>query len=329
MIINLGVKIPKELIAQEPIGRGKSRLMVISENKIYHKKFSEIVEFLEDGDVVVVNNSKVIPARLFGRKKTGGKVEILLIKKIEANTWRCLAKGKLKRKETMIKINDIDAKLIRHDGEFIIKFEKEIDLNKYGKAPLPPYIKKDVPLEKYQTIFAKVNGSLACPTAGLHFSKEIVQNLIKKGVKFVEITLHVGLPTFKLAKSLEEYQKIFKEEAEYLRVTKEAADIINNANKRGKRILAVGTTSVKALETCSKDGKVYPYEGYSSLFIYPGYKFKSPINSILTNFHLPNSSNILLVAAFAGIDLIKKAYEEAVKMRYRFYSFGDAMLILK
>ncbi len=323
------IKIPKELIAQEPRERGKSRLMIIKDGNIYHGTFYDIERFLNEGDVIVVNNSKVIPAKLIGRKRTGGKVEILLIKKLDENLWRCFAKGKLKKEEEEIFIKDIKAKLIKRNSEFLIEFDGKIDLYKYGKAPLPPYIKRDVPLEKYQTIFAKIEGSLACPTAGLHFNEEIVEKLKKKGVKFVEITLHVGIPTFKTANSLEEYKRIFERDAEFFEVSEDAARIINEAKDKGKRILAVGTTCVKALESCSKNGKVYSMRGYSSLFIYPGYKFKSPINSILTNFHLPKSSNILLVAAFLGVDLLKKAYEEAIKKRYFFYSFGDAMLILK
>lgn len=329
MIEELDIKVPKELIAQEPRERGNSRLMVIVGDRIYHKRFYEIDEFLESGDVIVVNNSKVIPAKLVGRKRTGGKVEILLIKRIENNIWRCFARGKLKRDVEEIYINDIRAKIFRKNSEFLIEFDREINLYKYGKAPLPPYIKRDVPIEKYQTIFAKVEGSLACPTAGLHFSKEIVEKLKRKGVRFVEITLHVGLPTFKIMNSIEEYKKLFEKEAEYFEVSEEAAKTINEASKEGKRIIAVGTTSVKALESCSKNGLVYPMKGYSSLFISPGYRFKSPINAILTNFHLPKSSNILLVAAFAGIDIIKRAYLEAIRNKYLFYSFGDAMLILK
>ncbi len=322
-------ELPKELIAQEPLeDRSKSRLMVLftKENKIEHRYFYEIVDYFEKGDVLVVNNSKVIKAKLIGRKPTGGKVEALLVKKIDNKTWKVLLKGKKLRDGMEVYFKDLKARIVKND-DIYLKFEKEInfnDLEIYGETPLPPYIKNpNISLERYQTVYAEKPGSIASPTAGLHFTKELLKKLEEKGVKIAKITLHVGTATFKPV------DKNYKPEPEAYEVSRDAAELINYGLEN-TRIFAVGTTVVKTLETVAENGRVVSKSGFSDLFIEPGYKFKLRYGGMITNFHLPKSSNILLVAAFVGsVDKILNAYKVAIEKRYRFYSFGDAMLILK
>ncbi len=321
--------LPKELIAQEPIKeRSRSRLMVFwsRNNKIEHRYFYEILNYLEKGDVLVVNNSRVVKAKLVGRKPTGGKVEALLVRKVDNKTWKVLLKGKKLREGMELYFKDFKAKIIK-DDEVYLKFDKELsfdDLEIYGETPLPPYIKNPkIDHERYQTVYAEKPGSIASPTAGLHFTEELLKKIERKGVKIAKITLHVGTATFK------PLSKNYKPEPEAYEVSKEAAEIINYGLENS-RIFAVGTTVVKTLETVAENGRVVSKSGFSNLFIEPGYNFKLKYGGMITNFHLPRSSNILLVAAFVGsVDKILNAYKVAIEKRYRFYSFGDAMLILK
>ncbi|RLG59941.1 MAG: tRNA preQ1(34) S-adenosylmethionine ribosyltransferase-isomerase QueA [Candidatus Hydrothermarchaeota archaeon] len=321
--------LPKELIAQEPLkDRSKSRLMVLFKDKIEHRRFFEVVEYLNKGDTLVINDSKVIPAKLKGRKPTGGKIEVLLLKEIEKNAWECLIKGKNLREGTKLIFKDIEGKIIKRDRKFVVEFNVEdmrAYLEKHGEMPLPPYIKKELKEKnRYQTIYARKEGSVAAPTAGLHFSKELLNEIRKKGINIAPITLHVSIGTFAPVRS----QDITKHkmEAEYFEISKESAEIINKT--KGK-VIAVGTTVVKALESSSRNGEVVPLHGWSDLFIYPPYEFKSPIKALITNFHLPKSTLLMLVCAFAGRERIFKAYRQAIAEKYRFYSFGDAMLIFK
>ncbi len=322
-------ELPRELIAQEPIEeRSRSRLMVLwsKDDKIEHRYFYEITDYLEKGDVLVVNNSKVVKAKLIGRKPTGGKVEALLVKRVDDKTWKVLLKGKKLRDGMEIYFKDLKAKVIKND-ETYLKFDREInfdDLEIYGETPLPPYIKNPkIDHERYQTVYAEKLGSIAAPTAGMHFTKDLLRELEKKGVRIAKITLHVGTATFK------PLDKNYKPEPEAYEVSKEAAEIINEGLEKA-RVFAVGTTVVKTLETVAEDGRVLSKSGFSDLFIEPGYEFKLKYGGMITNFHLPKSSNILLVAAFVGsVDKILRAYKIAIEKRYRFYSFGDAMLILK
>jgi len=321
--------LPKELIAQEPLkDRSKSRLMVLFKDKIEHRRFFEVIEYLNKGDTLVINDSKVIPAKLKGRKPTGGKIEVLLLKEIEKNAWECLIKGKNLREGTKLIFKDIEGKIIKRDRKFVVEFNVEdmrAYLEKHGEMPLPPYIKKELKEKnRYQTIYARKEGSIAAPTAGLHFSKELLNEIRKKGINIAPITLHVSIGTFAPVRS----QDITKHkmEAEYFEISKESAEIINKT--KGK-VIAVGTTVVKALESSSRNGEVVPLHGWSDLFIYPPYEFKSPIKALITNFHLPKSTLLMLVCAFAGRERIFKAYRQAIAEKYRFYSFGDAMLIFK
>lgn len=321
-------ELPRELIAQEPAHpRSSSRLMVLSPSGVEHMLFTAMPRYLRRGDVLVINNTKVIPVRLTGRKSTGGRVEVTLLREVSPGLWTCLVKGKV-GSGARIFIDGIEAEVARRkDGTgFVVRF---IDADPWrlirekGEAPLPPYIKRKVPLEYYQTIYAEVPGSVAAPTAGLHFTPKLIRRIKDKGVEIARVTLHVGPGTFLpvKVKRIEEHRM----EPEYFSVDQKNAETINAA----ERVIAVGTTTVKALESASKNGVVYPRSGWSSLFIHPPYSFRSRIHGLLTNFHLPGSTLIMLVSAYAGIDRIIESYREAVKRRYRFYSFGDAMLILK
>jgi S-adenosylmethionine:tRNA ribosyltransferase-isomerase len=322
-------RLPKSLIAQSPmVPRNASNLMVLGGGEIEHRKFYGLVDYLEKGDVLVVNNSKVLPARLFGRKSTGGKVECLVVE-ISGKEGMCLLRGKNIRSGTKLSFEDralaggVKEKV---DDKFVVEFDsanlKKV-LNKIGRAPTPPYIKKLANMHQYQTVYAKNDGSIAAPTAGLHFTDGLLKKIEKKGVKIANVTLHVGLGTFAPVK--ENKINNHEMEAEFFKINKKDAEKINN--RRG-RLIAVGTTTVKTLESaCDDDGTVMPASGPSDLFIYPGYKFKAPIDALLTNFHLPKSTLLMLVCAYAGKKEIFEAYELAVKQKYRFYSFGDAMLI--
>ncbi|MGB9667336.1 MAG: tRNA preQ1(34) S-adenosylmethionine ribosyltransferase-isomerase QueA [Thermosulfidibacteraceae bacterium] len=332
--------LPKELIAQYPVEpRDSSRMMVIdrSTGSISHRIFREIVEILDENYLMVFNNTKVLPARLYGRIGEGTKVEVLLVKKIERDLWECLTKPAKKfRLGKTITFNDnlhAIVKEIRKEGKRILRFYPEglleRELERIGNIPLPPYIKRkpnEWDRERYQTIFAKVSGSIAAPTAGLHFTKRVIEGLRLKGIEMVEVTLHVGPGTFKPLKDGDvEKQEI---DPEYFEIPETTGIKIGEAKKNGKKILAVGTTVVRTLESAfDEEGNLVKSSGFTNLFIYPGYKFKI-VDTLLTNFHLPKSSLILLVAAFMGIELTMKAYEIAVKERYRFYSYGDCMLII-
>ncbi|WP_057977500.1 tRNA preQ1(34) S-adenosylmethionine ribosyltransferase-isomerase QueA [Caloramator mitchellensis] len=331
--------LPEELIAQEPLNeRDKSRLMIIDRKsgEITHSIFRDIIDYLEAGDCLVLNNSRVIPARLFGVKDdTGARAEFVLLKRIDKDRWETLVKPGKKVKigssftfgngELRCKIignTDFGGRIVEFEYEGI--FENVLDV--LGEMPLPPYIKSKLEdKERYQTVYSKVQGSAAAPTAGLHFTEELLERIKQKGVKIAFVTLHVGLGTFRPVKveNISEH----KMHEEFYNLDEENAKIINETKKSGKRIIAVGTTSCRTLETIAdEDGLVKPMSGWTDIFIYPGYRFKI-LDGLITNFHLPESTLIMLVSAFAGKDLIMNAYETAVKERYRFFSFGDAMFI--
>ena len=321
--------LPEDLIAQEPVEpRDHARLMVLRE-EIEHRFFYELPEYVEEGDVLILNDTRVIKARVRGIKDTGGKVEILILENLDENYYRCLVKGKKIHPGSVLIFEDIKA-VVREKREGICDIEFSSDImelaRERGEIPLPPYIKKKIPgaEEKYQTVFARKEGAVAAPTAGLHFTSQLLKKIENMGVKIGYITLHVSYGTFKPVKA--EDIREHRMEEEYYIVSREVADMINN---RSGRLFAVGTTVTRALESSSKGGKVYPSEGYTNIFIYPGYEFQSGIDALITNFHVPRSSLILLVTAFGGYERIMRAYRVAIEKRYRFYSFGDAMLIFK
>ena len=332
-------ELPEELIAQTPIEkRDESRLMVLNrkEHTIEHKTFKDIIDYLEPGDCLVRNNTKVIPARIYGKKETGANIEFLLLNNIEGDIW-----------ETIVRPGNklhIGTKVIFGDGlltaeildtmpggtrKVLFTYEgifNEI-LDKIGLMPLPPYIHKELKeKDRYQTVYAKYEGSAAAPTAGLHFTKELLEKIEQKGIEIANVTLHVGIGTFRPVKedTVEEHEM----HSEHFYIKQEDCDKINKAKKNGKRVIAVGTTSCRVLETIAnpEDGTVEPIESDTQIFIYPGYKFKC-IDGLITNFHLPQSTLLMLVSALAGKDYIMKAYKEAVKEKYKFFSFGDAMFI--
>ncbi len=331
--------LPEELIAQDPLeDRSSSRLMVLHKDtgSIEHKIFRDIIDYLNPGDCLVINDTKVIPARLMGIKEdTGAAIEVLLLKRNADDVWECLVKpGKKARTGARIVFGEgllvgeiVD---VIEDGNRMIKFHyegifEEI-LDKLGQMPLPPYITHKLQdKNRYQTVYAKNEGSAAAPTAGLHFTKELLEKIKEKGVNVVSITLHVGLGTFRPVKvdKIEEHRM----HTETFNISKEAADTINRTRAAGGRVIAVGTTSCRTLESAAADdGTIPARSGDTDIFIYPGYKFKA-IDCLITNFHLPESTLIMLVSALAGRDNIMNAYETAVKERYRFFSFGDAMFI--
>ena len=331
--------LPEELIAQDPLSdRASSRLMILDKQtgKVTHRIFRDITEYLKPGDCLVLNDTKVIPARLIGeREETGGKVEVLLLKRGEDNVWETLVKpGKKAKPGTrlvfgggLLRAEVVD---IVEEGNRLIRFEyegifEEI-LDQLGQMPLPPYITHKLKdKNRYQTVYAKYEGSAAAPTAGLHFTTELLQQIEQMGVSIARVTLHVGLGTFRPVKvdDVEQHHM----HTEFYRVTKEAADHINQTKQAGGRIICVGTTSCRTIESATDDnGVIHPGEGDTSIFIYPGYRFKM-LDCLITNFHLPESTLLMLVSALAGKEHIMAAYEEAVKERYRFFSFGDAMFI--
>jgi S-adenosylmethionine:tRNA ribosyltransferase-isomerase len=331
-------ELPTELIAQYPKQKGKSRLMVVRRDsgKTEHKNFSDIPDYLKAGDCIVVNNSKVIPARLKGFKtSTGGEIEILLVEKISDSRWKAMVfPGKRAKISDVISISDnvrcTVKEIDKATGERTLQFEgTDNDLLNYGTVPLPPYITRppeDIDIESYQTIYAEKDGSVAAPTAGLHFDKNILDILKNKSVTIAEVTLHVGPGTFRPVRTenIEEH----KMESESFTITKKTASIINNTKKNGGSVFAVGTTTVRVLETAAPEkGKIIEKEGKTDLFIYPPYEFKI-VDNLLTNFHIPGSTLIMLVAAFASREIVLSSYMEAIKEKYRFYSYGDAMLIL-
>lgn len=332
--------LPEELIAQDPLEkRSDSRMMVLDREtgEFTHKHFYDLLDYLEEGDCLVINNTKVIPARLFGaRENTGGKVELLLLNRKTDTDWETLVKpGKKARVGDVIEFGEglLKAEVIDvlPDGNRIVRFHfegifEEI-LDKLGEMPIPPYIHHQLKeRERYNTVYAKYDGSAAAPTAGLHFTKELLQKVKDKGVDIAEVTLHVGLGTFRPVK--EENVLEHEMHSEYYQVTEEAAEKINKAKRNGHRVFSVGTTSTRTIETVAEaDGTMKAASGWTQIFIYPGYKFKV-IDGLITNFHLPKSTLIMLVSALAGREHVLNAYEEAVREKYRFFSFGDAMLLL-
>lgn len=332
--------LPKELIAQDPLlKRSDSRLMVLnsSEETFVDKQFTDVVSYLNEGDCLVLNNTKVIPARLLGLKEeTGAAVEVFLLKRETDTCWECLVKpGKKLREGAKVVFGDgslrAEIKQVLEDGNRVVEFFyegifEEI-LDRLGQMPLPPYITHKLQdKDRYQTVYAKYDGSAAAPTAGLHFTNELLEEIQKKGIKLAFVTLHVGLGTFRPVK-VDDVTK-HNMHSEHIIVSKESADIINETKRCGGRIICVGTTSCRTIESASDaDGIVRPGEADTSIFIYPGYEFKV-MDGLITNFHLPESTLLMLVSALAGRDFVLSAYEHAVKEKYRFFSFGDAMLIL-
>jgi len=332
--------LPPELIAQTPLEpRDRSRLMVLNraDGSISHRHFLEIADYLHQGDTLVFNDSRVIPARLYGIKINSSTiVELLLLRRLDNCIWETLVRpGKKITTGTEIKLTnavsntdkEVLAQVIERseNGIRVVRFSDESMLEQLGKVPLPPYIRK--PLnepERYQTVYARIKGSVAAPTAGLHFTPRLLQDLQQKGIQFAFVTLHIGLDTFQPVRVEDPHQHPIH--TEYGEVSLEAASMLNQTKKEGKRIIAVGTSTVRLIEAASQYGMVRPLADQVNLFILPGYQFHIT-DAMITNFHLPKSTLLMMVSAFAGKDYISKAYEQAMKLRYRFYSFGDAMLI--
>lgn len=329
--------LPENLIAQTPLEkRDESRLLIFDRKTkdIYHRHFKDITDFLKKGDVLVVNNTRVLPARLMAKKDTGANVEILLLKRINLNDWEVLLKpGKRVKIGTILTISDeLKCELIeiKQDGNRVVRFHyngvfEEI-LNRVGSMPLPHYIHEKLKdKERYQTVYNKVLGSAAAPTAGLHFTPELMKRIQDMGVEILELTLDVGLGTFRPCKEKDITKHVMH--TEHYRLTQDVADKINKAKIENRRVIAVGTTSVRTLETVAKNGMpLEASEGDTSIFIYPPYEFKV-VDALITNFHLPKSTLLMLVSAFAGYENTMNIYETAVENQYRFFSFGDAMFI--
>lgn len=338
-LTDFNYKLPEELIAQVPIEhRDESRLMVLNREKqtIEDKIFKDIIDYLEPGDCLVRNNTKVLPARLYGKKETGAHVEFLLLNRIEGDIWECIVRpGNKLHAGAKVIFGDglMEAEVIdtMPGGTRKVKFNykgifNEI-LDQIGLMPLPPYIHEELKdNDRYQTVYAKYEGSAAAPTAGLHFTDELLEKIEKKGVKIANVTLHVGIGTFRPVKeeNIEEHDM----HSEHFYIKQEDVDKINETKRNGKKVISVGTTSCRVLETIANEetGMVEATEGDTSIFIYPGYKFKC-IDGLITNFHLPESTLLMLVSALAGREYILKAYNEAVEKKYKFFSFGDAMFI--
>ena len=324
--------LPSELIAQTPVRpRDSARLMVLKDSGIENQVFTDLLKYLEEGDVLVVNDSKVIPARIHGRKKTGGRIELLLVNEMEGGMWECLVKGRV-REGTEIQFGTASAIIYeKRDGKCIVAFDVddfESFLKVEGEMPLPPYIKSKVEdLDDYQTTYAEKDGSIAAPTAGLHFTEELMSSIQEKGVRVAPITLHVSPGTFLPIRTdlVEDHQM----EEEYVCVPGLSAEAVLDAKQEGKKVVAVGTTSLKAMEAASMSGQIGEFEDWSNLFIYPPFEFKSGVDALVTNFHLPKSTLFLLVSAFLDKDRLLEAYAKAIELKYRFYSFGDAMLIFR
>ena len=338
-VSDFNYELPESLIAQHPYDkRDEARLMVLDKTNenIEHKVFKDVIDYLNPGDCLVINNTKVIPARLYGKKDTGANVEFLLLKRLEGDIWESIVRPGSKLKtgakvifgDGLLKASVLE---VLENGNRKVEFEyngifNEI-LDQIGLMPLPPYITEATreDNEKYQTVYAKHDGSAAAPTAGLHFTEELLQKIKEKGIEVANVTLHVGIGTFRPVKveTVEEHEM----HSEHYYIKKEEAEKINRAKQNGNRVIAVGTTSCRVLESVADDnGIVKEVEGDTSIFIYPGYKFKC-IDSLITNFHLPESTLIMLVSSLAGKDFIMRAYEEAVNEKYKFFSFGDAMII--
>jgi S-adenosylmethionine:tRNA ribosyltransferase-isomerase len=325
-ISDFDYKLPEALIAQEPANpRDDCRLLVVGKDGVEHKHFYDLVEMLDKNDVLVVNRSRVFPARLRGKKASGGKVEILLLKKLGDNRWLALGRG-VKEEQRIDFGQKYFGKIIKKIGkevEIRLNFDEAV-IEKIGVMPLPPYIKsKNEWREEYQTVYAKETGSSAAPTAGLHFSQKLIDKLKEKRVEIEEVVLHVGLGTFKEVTAENIREK--KLHSEFYEIDEVTAGRLNRAKVEGKRIIAVGTTSLRVLESVVKNGKVQAKSGQTDIFIYPFYQFKF-VDSLITNFHLPKSSLVMLVAAMMG-EGWRGVYEQAIKKKYRFFSFGDAMWI--
>ena len=331
--------LPEELIAQHPIEpRDASRLLVLDKETgaIAHSCFQRLGDYLKPGDVLVINDTKVLPARLFAQKTTGAAIEIVILKQVGLNQWQSLVKpGKkaLPGAKLVFPGHSMQAEVLDYgeDGTRIIQFDPQGDfftaLDEIGQMPLPHYIREPLrDKDRYQPVYARERGSAAAPTAGLHFTKELLADLEKRGVMIAKVLLHVGLGTFRPVKVKE--ITAHKMHAEYYQVTPETAAIVNRARQNGGRVVSVGTTSTRTLETLSNpEGVLLPGSGWTDIFIYPGYQFKI-VDALITNFHLPKSTLVMLVAAFAGREHTLHAYEEAIRAKYRFYSFGDAMFII-
>mgnify|MGYP003373971776 CR=1 FL=1 len=337
-VSDFNYELPEELIAQTPIEkRDESRLMILNRKKetIEHKTFKDIIDYLEPGDVLVRNNTKVLPARLYGKKETGANVEFLLLNNKEGDIWECIVRpGNKLHVGTKVIFGEglLQAKILEilpggtRKVQFFYKGIFNEILDKIGLMPLPPYIHEELKQkDRYQTVYAKYNGSAAAPTAGLHFTEKLLKQLQEKGVIIANVTLHVGIGTFRPVK--EETVEEHEMHSEHYYIKEEDANKINQAKKQGKRVIAVGTTSCRVLESVAdENGYIKATEGDTQIFIYPGYKFKI-LDGLITNFHLPQSTLLMLVSALANRDYIMKAYECAVKEKYRFFSFGDAMFI--
>ncbi|MEE0858471.1 MAG: tRNA preQ1(34) S-adenosylmethionine ribosyltransferase-isomerase QueA [Acutalibacteraceae bacterium] len=330
--------LPQELIAQTPVEpRDSSRLMVINraENTLTHKHFYDIIDYLNEGDCLIANNSRVLPARIYGTKSTGANVEFLLLSQVRNNVWECLSKPGKKAKEgaefTFGDVMSCKVLEVLENGNRLVEFYCKENffsaLDKVGQMPLPPYITAKLEdKERYQTVYSKELGSAAAPTAGLHFTPELMKKIEEKGIKIGYVTLHVGLGTFRPVK-VDDVTK-HKMHSEHYEVPPETAQLIKETKSNGGRVIAVGTTSCRTLESVATEhnGEVVPCEGFTDIFIYPGYEFKV-LDGLITNFHLPESTLIMLVSAFADYDTIMNSYKTAVEEKYRFFSFGDAMAI--
>ena len=330
--------LPEELIAQTPLERrDSSRLLHLDKvtGALEHRHFYELLDYLQEGDCMVFNDSRVLPARLIGARPTGGSVELVLLRDLGEGCWECLSRpGRKTRPGTEILFGDGELKAtvesVAEGGNRIVRFDYEgiflEVLERLGKMPLPPYIKEELQdSERYQTVYSREIGSAAAPTAGLHFTKELMEKIAAKGVKLCYVTLHVGLGTFRPVKAeeIEDHEM----HSEFCIIPEETARIVSETKKKGGRVIAVGTTSCRTLESFAReDGSLPATSGWTNIFIYPGYTFKC-IDALVTNFHLPESTLIMLVSALAGREHVLHAYEEAVKERYRFFSFGDAMFI--
>lgn len=344
----LDYHLPQELIAQRPAQvRDRSRLMVIdrSSGRIEHRRFTALPDYLDPRDLVVINDTRVTPARFLGRKESGAAVEMLLLREIESGLWEALVKGRRLRlgDKIVVASDELQGEIVEQldDGKKVIRFQSRGDLksslSRWGMPPLPPYLKRkseqlddgrliDLDKERYQTVYASHEGAVAAPTAGLHFTPELLETIRHKGVSIVPITLHVGLGTFQPIRTEDIEDHTLHPES--FRISEESAAVVNRVIAAGGRVVAVGTTVTRTLETVAdKDGRVLVASGETYSYIYPGYEFKV-IKCLLTNFHLPRSTLLALVVAFGGYDLVMRAYREAVECGYRFYSYGDAMLIL-
>lgn len=331
--------LPEELIAQTPLEkRDSSRMLVLDKisGKVSHSRFYNLIDYLNEGDLLVMNNSRVLPARIFGtRKDTGSSVEFLLLKQIENNKWETLVKpGKKAKIGTEFDFSGIMSATVEDigkEGVRIVRFESEENiyaaLDKIGQMPLPPYIKETLKdKERYQTVYSDPVGSAAAPTAGLHFTEDLLEQIKRKGVRTAYVTLHVGLGTFRPVKEDEITDHIMH--SEHYELPEETVKLIKDTKASGKRVIAVGTTTTRTLESVARDkGELIPCEGWTDIFIYPPYEFKV-LDGLITNFHLPESTLVMLVSAFAGYDNTMNAYKEAVEEKYRFFSFGDSMMII-